>query len=148
MKLCPACVKNYGEMLKSLLRVKITESKFEECEFGHPKFIPKLPKELAAKTNWQPSDTTNCDIHYEPYIWIYDLAEWYGGLVDFGGCVAAANCGGDCGQVNSKRNHICLRRFSEAPEVFQSRDLWCLYENTGVLDCLNRVQYMVKDYIL
>jgi hypothetical protein len=164
-------------MLKKLLGVEITECKLEECEFGHPKYRPDLPKELAAKTEvlrektkhikgstwgwvyidaggtawyywydcdtrtptrlcrpWQPSDIDTCDIHYEPGIYIYDLGAWYGGLVNFGGCVPAVNCGGDCGQVNSKRKHVCLRRFSEAPEVFQRRNLWCLYKygSTGL----------------
>ncbi len=38
---------------------------------------------------WRPSDTENCDIHYEPWIWIQDLQGWFGGLVNFGGCEPA-----------------------------------------------------------
>ncbi len=96
---------------------------------------------------WRPSDETNCDIHYEPWIWIDDLQDWFGGLVNFGGCNPAINCGGDCGKVNSKREGTCLRRYNQAPEVFQDGWLWCLYDATGIPDCVRRTQYMVLDYI-
>lgn len=94
----------------------------------------------------RPSDSETCDIHFEPWIWIDDLKGWYGGLINFGGCRPAKNCGGDCGLVNSKRNGICLRYYDEAPEMWKDGWLWCLYSNTGVTDCIHRTQYMVEDY--
>lgn len=193
MKLCSGCRKQHEGVLKKLLKVEIVECKIEECEFGHSRFRPELPKELAEKTEelkektkhikgstwnwvyidappiplawyryldcedrtppwwqcqpWQPSDTTKCDIHYEPWVYVNDLQEWFGGLVNFGGCNSAANCGGECGLVNSKRNGACLKKYNEAPEVFVDGWLWCLHDATGISDCLRRTQYMVLDYI-
>lgn len=191
MKICAECHKYDSERVEKFRKagIKITKCKLEECEMRHPNFRPKLPKELAGKTEerrektkhikgstwgwvyfdhsalkvwywwlfcddlsegtcslWQPSDEVTCDIHYEPPIYINDLGSWFAGLVNFGGCRPATNCGGDCGQVNSKRNGVCLRRYSEAPEVFVDGWLWCLYDATGIRDCLLRTQYMILDY--
>lgn len=95
----------------------------------------------------RPDDSETCDIHYEPWMWVDDLKAWYGGLVNFGGCRPAENCGEDCGKVNSKRNGVCLQMYSEAPEVWDGGWLWCRYSNTGVTDCIFRTQYMVEDYL-
>ena len=95
----------------------------------------------------RPKDSETCDVHFEPWIWIKDLKGWYGGLINFGGCRPAQNCGGDCGLVNSKRDGSCLRYYDEAPEVWRDGWLWCLYSNTGVTDCIYRTQYMVEDYL-
>jgi hypothetical protein len=67
-------------------------------------------------------------------------------LINFGGCEPAKNCGGNCGLVNSKRNGKCLRKYDEAPEVFKTGWIYCLYVNTGIKDCLRRTQYMILDY--
>lgn len=94
----------------------------------------------------RPSDSEVCDIHYEPWIWVRDVKAWFGGLVNFGGCRPARNCGGDGGQVNSKRKGKCLEHYKDAPEVWNNGWLWCSYANTEVTDCIFRTQYMILDY--
>lgn len=190
MKLCPNCLKEYGKMLKKS-GIKIIESTVEECEMGHPRFVPELPKNkvevlkkdikhtqtsknskwgliyiytdfpfipwywwidwetrepLYGCRPWRPDENKACDIHYEPWVYIPELKGWYGGLINFGGCEPAKNCGGNCGLVNSKRNGKCLRKYDEAPEVFKTGWIYCLYVNTGIKDCLRRTQYMILDY--
>jgi hypothetical protein len=95
----------------------------------------------------RPSDSEMCDLHVEPWVYVHDLEAWFGGLINFGGCRPAQNCGGDCGLVNSKRGGACLRYFSEAPEIWDDGWLWCSYSNTGVTDCIFRTQYMIEDYL-
>ena len=95
----------------------------------------------------RPDDSEMCDIHYEPWLWVDNLEAWVGGLIDFGGGRPAHNCGGDGGQVNSKRNGECLVHYEDAPEVWEDGWLWCSHAETGVTDCIYRTQYMVLDYV-
>ncbi|MBU7016624.1 MAG: hypothetical protein HXS44_03895 [Theionarchaea archaeon] len=191
MKICEICITNHIEIVEENREkgYEITECCFEECEVGHPRFIPELPEELVALTErmkertdhlesspwgwvyiyssegvyywWlrcsdlrpdhcsfeRPSDSDTCDIHVEPWVYVDDLKAWFGGLINFGGCRPAQNCGGNGGLVNSKRNGACLRYYFEAPEIWDDGWLWCSYSNTGVTDCIFRTQYMIEDYL-
>lgn len=95
----------------------------------------------------RPDHSKACDIHYEPWMWIEDIEAWMGGLINFGGSRQARNCGGDGGLVNSKRNGECLKKYSDAPEVWKDGWLWGRVANTNVTDCIFRCQYILLDYV-